>query len=223
MKTTSKPAAQQVDFNGTPVSVIEHAGQRWITAEEAGRCLSDAEPNVGQGICRKAYRHLGEFGEEDSRQIYLICGDGKRRLTRIFSATGCMLLAKFANTALAKEFRQWAKHVLSGQKPAAQQVDFCGSMPGAFYDLQQRMQSLQAVTRMIPVIGAENGSPNAVEVEIVLANNLVAAVEDLMQMAMDDLELLEFELTGGAHPGAAGAGAVPSAAADGVGAAGMPL
>lgn len=108
-------------------------------------------------------------------------------------------------------------------KPAAQQVDFCGSMPEAFYDLQQRMQSLQAVTRMIPVIGAENGSPHAVEVEIVLANNLVAAVEDLMQMAMDDLELLRFELAGEAHPGAAGAGAVPSAAADGVGAAGMPL
>lgn len=101
----------------------------------------------------------------------------------------------------------------TSQKPAAQQVDFYGSMPGAFYDLEQRLQSLHAVTRMIPVIGAENGSPYAVEVEIVLANNLVAAVEDLMQMAMDDLELLRFELAGEAHPGAAGTGAGQNAAA----------
>jgi hypothetical protein len=110
----------------------------------------------------------------------------------------------------------------SGQT-AAQQVDFCGAMPGAFYDLEQRMQSLQAVARMIPVIGAENGAPSAVEVEIVLANNLVAAVEDLMHLAMQDLELLRFELAGGADPGAAGTGSAPSAAADGVSAAGMPL
>jgi len=89
-------------------------------------------------------------------------------------------------------------------KAAGQRVDFHGSMPGAFDDLEQRLQSLHAVTRMIPVIGAENGSPHAVEVEIVLANNLVAAVEDLMQLALRDLELLRFSLAGGAHPGAAG-------------------
>lgn len=106
------------EFNGTPVSIIEHAGQRWITAEEAGRCLGYAEPNVGQGIRNLYNRHLDEFGDEDSRQIDLICRDGKPRLTRIFSATGCMLLAMFANTDLAKEFRQWAKHVLSGQVTA---------------------------------------------------------------------------------------------------------
>jgi len=107
-------------------------------------------------------------------------------------------------------------------KPAAQRVDFYGSMPGAFHDLEQRLQSVQAVTRMIPVIGAENGSPHAIEGEIVLANNLVAAVEDLMQLALRDLELLQFELAGGAHPGTDGEGKAPSVAADGVGAAGMP-
>lgn len=113
--------AQQLipaEFNGTPVSIIEHAGLRWITAEEAGRCLGYAEPNVGQAVRNVYHRHLDEFGEEDSRQIDLISRDVKARLTRIFSATGCMLLAMFANTDLAKEFRQWAKRVLSGQGTA---------------------------------------------------------------------------------------------------------
>ncbi|WP_374680781.1 hypothetical protein [Accumulibacter sp.] len=54
-------------------------------------------------------------------------------------------------------------------KVAAQRVDFYGSMPGAFCDLEQRLQSVQAVARMIPVIGAENGSPHAMEVVIDLA------------------------------------------------------
>jgi len=98
---------------------------------------------------------------------------------------------------------------------AEQLVDFYGSLPGAFYDLEQRLQSLHAVTRMIPVIGAENDAPDAIAEEIDLANNLVAAVEDLMQMALRDLQLLQFSLAGGAHPGAHGAVPSPSVAADG--------
>lgn len=39
--------------------------------------------------------------------------------TRIFSQTGCILLAMFANTARAKDFRAWAKRVLSGDLPVA--------------------------------------------------------------------------------------------------------
>ncbi len=108
-------------------------------------------------------------------------------------------------------------------KPAAETIDFCGLMPAALYDLEQRLQSLEGAVHLIPVIGAEDDAPEVVAVEIELANNLVAALENLIHLALRDLELLEFELTGGAHPGAAGAGAVPSAAADGVGAAGMPL
>jgi hypothetical protein len=96
---------------------------------------------------------------------------------------------------------------------AEQLVDFYGALPGAFYDLEQRLQSLHAVTRMIPVIGAENDAPDAIAEEIDLANNLVAAVEDLMQMALRDLQLLQFSLAGGAHPGAAGTGAGQNAAA----------
>jgi hypothetical protein len=98
---------------------------------------------------------------------------------------------------------------------AEQLVDFYGSLPGAFYDLEQRLQSLHAVTRMIPVIGAENDAPDAIAEEIDLANNLVAAVEDLMQMALRDLQLLQFSLAGGAHPEAHGAVPSPSVAADG--------
>ncbi|MBK7812806.1 MAG: hypothetical protein IPJ52_00105 [Rhodocyclaceae bacterium] len=33
-------------FNGTPVSIIGHAGKRWITAQEAGLCLGYNEANA---------------------------------------------------------------------------------------------------------------------------------------------------------------------------------
>ena len=98
---------------------------------------------------------------------------------------------------------------------AEQLVDFYGSLPGAFYDLEQRLQSLHAVTRMIPVIGAENDAPDAIAEEIDMANNLVAALENLTHLARQDLDLLQFSLAGGAHPGAHGAVPSPSVAADG--------
>jgi len=89
-------------------------------------------------------------------------------------------------------------------KPAAPEVDFFGPMPGAFHDLEKRLESLHAVTRLIPVIGAEDESPEVVAVEIDMANNLVAALENLTHLARQDLDLLRFSLAGGAHPGAAG-------------------
>lgn len=107
------------EFNGTALSIIDHAGQKWLTAEEVGRCLGYNEANVAQGIRNLFNRHLDEFGEQDSRQIDLICRDGKTRLTRIFSGEGCIMLAMFANTPRAKEFRQWAKRVLAGQPPVS--------------------------------------------------------------------------------------------------------
>lgn len=40
---------------------------------------------------------------------------GQGRDVRIFSHTGCVLLAMFANTPRAKDFRAWAKRVLAGE------------------------------------------------------------------------------------------------------------
>lgn len=101
------------EFFGTPVSIIDHSNRRWLTAEEAGRCLGYNEANVSRGIRSLYDRHADEFTEEDACRINLF-RQGQNRESLIFSATGCNLLGFFSNTARAKDFRVWAKQFLAG-------------------------------------------------------------------------------------------------------------
>lgn len=106
------------EFFGTPVRIIDHAGQRWLTAEEVGLCLGYTPGNARQGIGHLYRRHEDEFTEADTCEVNL-ASQGQSRAMRIFSATGCQLLGFFANTERAKQFRAWAKSVLAGTPVAA--------------------------------------------------------------------------------------------------------
>lgn len=105
----------RAEFLGTPVSILDHAGRRWLTARDVGVCLGYEKDRANDHINRLFARHEEEFGPEDVGAVKLTAIDGKERETRIFSQTGCILLAMFANTARAKDFRAWAKRVLSGE------------------------------------------------------------------------------------------------------------
>lgn len=105
------------EFHGTPLSIIDRDGQRWLTSEEVGRCLGYAEANVSQGVRNLYNRHADEFSEADTCQIKMIW-QGQNRDLRVFSAEGCVMLAMFASTPRAKEFRQWAKRELAGKSGA---------------------------------------------------------------------------------------------------------
>ena len=102
------------EFHGTPLSIIDRDGQKWLTSEEVGRCLGYAEANVSQGVRNLYNRHADEFSESDTCQIKTVW-QGQKRELRVFSATGCIKLGFFANTARAKDFRTWAAKVLAGQ------------------------------------------------------------------------------------------------------------
>ena len=109
------PTTSVAEFLGTPLSIINHAGKRWLTAEQAGRALGYNEANARQGVNNLYNRHEDEFTEEDSTIIKLMTVDGKQREARIFSDTGCNMLGFFANTPRAKDFRAWAKKALAAQ------------------------------------------------------------------------------------------------------------
>lgn len=111
-------ALTRAEFFGTPVSIIDHAGRRWLTAEEAGRCLGYNEANVSRGVRSLYDRHADEFTEADACRINLF-RQGQNRESLIFSATGCNLLGFFSNTPRAKDFRVWAKQFLAGAVPPA--------------------------------------------------------------------------------------------------------
>ena len=104
------------EFFGTPVSILDHAGKRWLTADETGHCLGYNDANARQGINNLFKRHEDEFSEEDTCVISLMTQDQARDM-RIFSATGCQKLGFFASTARAKDFRTWAAKVLAAGAP----------------------------------------------------------------------------------------------------------
>ncbi|HRF12584.1 MAG TPA: Bro-N domain-containing protein [Candidatus Accumulibacter phosphatis] len=109
------------DFFGNPVSIIDHAGKRWLTAEEVGRCLGYNEANTRIGIVNLYNRHADEFTETDTCVIKLMA-QGQHREIRIFSAEGCITLGWLSSTARAKDFRDWAKHVLAAHLTNAQRI-----------------------------------------------------------------------------------------------------
>ena len=102
------------DFFGMHLSIIERDGKKWLTAEQVGRALGYSAGNVRQGVINLYNRRRNEFSDSDTGEIDLI-SPGGTQATRVFSASGCILLTFFANTLRAAKFRGWAKKHLAGQ------------------------------------------------------------------------------------------------------------
>ncbi|STZ76355.1 BRO-N domain-containing protein [Bergeriella denitrificans] len=100
-------------FNPSQISIIDHNGGKWLTAEQLGLALGFSDKRARDGVNNLYNRHLDEFSDGDSTTIKLMAVDGKQRETRIFSHSGCNLLSFFANTPNAKAFRAWAKTKLA--------------------------------------------------------------------------------------------------------------
>lgn len=107
-------ALQTLDFMGMPVSVIAHAGQNWLSAEQVGQCLGYDPLNARKGVLKLFERNKDEFGEADTGVVKLTTPGGVQSV-RAFSATGCNKLGFFSQTRRAKDFRTWASRVLAGQ------------------------------------------------------------------------------------------------------------
>lgn len=103
------------DFFGNPVSIIDHVGKRWLTAEHAGLCLGYPAQHARVSVGKIHARHADEFTEADTLVTNLVTTSQGNHATRIFSATGCIKLGFFAHTPTAKDFRAWAAVTLDAQ------------------------------------------------------------------------------------------------------------
>lgn len=106
------------EFNGTPITITERDGHKWLTAEQVGVALGYSDALTRISVSKLYSRHQDEFTELDTCVVKLTTVDGKLRDVRIFSATGCIKLGFFANTGRAKKFRAWASEVLASQAKA---------------------------------------------------------------------------------------------------------
>jgi prophage antirepressor-like protein len=130
------------------VSIIDHNGKKWLTAKQLGLCLSYEASRANDAITRIYQRHMEEFSELDTVIVKLTVNlQGGNPTTRIFSESGCVLLSMFANTSRAKEFRAWAKQVLTGTLPALPVTE-------APVSLESRVENIEHVmTRMAHHMG----------------------------------------------------------------------
>lgn len=107
----------QLDFAGTPVSMIRHDGDFWVPAEDIGVALGYPEPR--KGVLKVYHRHQQEL------DMHTTCpklgtvegGVEKRRAVRCFNEEGVMIITMLSRQPRAAEFRAWAVQVLKAYQP----------------------------------------------------------------------------------------------------------
>ncbi len=187
------------EFNGTPVQVIDQDGHKWLTAEEAGRCLGYDESNARKGIVKLYERHADEFLDDDSRVVKLTSRDGKPRPSRIFSGTGCIKLGFFANTPRAKDFRTWASQALAGRVAHAPVADSAAAQMALAREIGSLRDQVQAQNGVILHLynrldGAQRGHIRAVTSMLNLQKRNAAREAKEMVIALEQQGLPRAEI-----------------------------
>lgn len=116
MADTLNTRAAALSFRSTTFEIVDQHGQHWLKASDLARALGYAREDA---VSRIYERNATEFREDMTLTVKLTVNginDSKReKETRIFSLRGAHLLAMFARTSVAKEFRTWVLDVLEQQ------------------------------------------------------------------------------------------------------------
>jgi len=102
---------QALTFRNTQFDITDRNGQPWLRGLQIGGALGYAKPD--HAIWKLYETHADEFTEQMTTLIDLPTKGGVQQV-RIFSLRGAHLLAMFARTKVAKEFRGWVLDVLEG-------------------------------------------------------------------------------------------------------------
>lgn len=100
---------RQEAFEDVQLTVIEHEGEEWFTAEDIGKALGFAEPSKS---VRKIYeRNKDEFFGISSR--VRLTRERRSREYRVFNLQAVYKISFFADTPRAKAVRHWASFMLT--------------------------------------------------------------------------------------------------------------
>lgn len=99
---------QQLNFHGIIITPVMDLPDIWITATQLGYALQYADDKAVQRIYA---RHADEFSESMTRVVNLTTPSGRQN-SRVFSLRGAHLIAMFARTPVAKDFRHWILDLL---------------------------------------------------------------------------------------------------------------
>ncbi len=101
-------AKTDLNFHGVILSPVTEVPGTWLTASQIGYALQYADDKAVQRIYS---RHSDEFTDKMTGVVNLTTPSGTQA-TRVFSLRGAHLIAMFARTPVAKEFRRWILDIL---------------------------------------------------------------------------------------------------------------
>ncbi len=133
-QTPQTAPAQPWTFNNIQFNIVNHNGQPWLRTPEISTAMGYSDP---YSVHKVYHRHENQFGDDMTAMVELETTHGQQT-GRIFSLRGCMLIAQFSHTTLAKDFGRWvvdamdrvaekicmegSSHILGPQKPPRQQL-----------------------------------------------------------------------------------------------------
>ncbi|SDY38591.1 BRO family protein [Nitrosomonas sp. Nm58] len=101
--------ALSLAFQSTQFDVVDRNNQPWLRSLQIGGALGYAKPD--HSIWKLYESNKDEFTDAMTALVELETNGGKQKV-RIFSLRGAHLLAMFARTKIAKEFRKWVLDIL---------------------------------------------------------------------------------------------------------------
>ncbi|WP_227503524.1 BRO-N domain-containing protein [Moraxella bovoculi] len=113
LKSTDKETTMKaLSFNGVSLTPVHHNSQIYLTSTELAKALGYAD---AKSITNLYNTNADEFSADMTEVIESMTSKNLKRSLRIFSLRGCHLIAMFARTSVAKEFRQWVLDILDKQ------------------------------------------------------------------------------------------------------------
>lgn len=99
----------QLTFQSTALTAISHNNQTYISSSDLARALQYSD---FRSVTKIFTRYEDEFTADMSEVVNLTTSGNLETTSRIFSLRGCHLIAMFARTPVAKEFRKWVLDIL---------------------------------------------------------------------------------------------------------------
>jgi hypothetical protein len=96
-------------FQNTNFDVIEQYNQIWLSATDIANALGYRKKDAVTQIYE---RNSDEFTRGMTETLKLSASGNYQKTVRVFSLRGAHLIAMFARTAIAKQFRKWVLDIL---------------------------------------------------------------------------------------------------------------
>jgi hypothetical protein len=132
---------KELMFQNHAIRLVERDGKKWASAADIARALGYARADK---VTRIFDRHRAEFSASMTMLVEtptLGVSGNLMTQTRVFSLRGAHLVAMFARTDKAQEFRRWVLDILDGHLAAPSLIQEWYEAKAAL-DAQDRFASL---------------------------------------------------------------------------------